>query len=61
MAPGVALSAGKFCFFAGEAFSLDRRGWKVAPTENKSSPLESLFGWRGDDRAIALNTGLHAS
>jgi hypothetical protein len=48
-------------FLVVEAFSLDRRGWKAAPTENKSNPLESLFGWQGDDKAIALNAGLHAS
>jgi hypothetical protein len=39
MALGVPLSSRKF-FFVGEAFSLDRRGWKAAPTKKISTSLE---------------------
>jgi hypothetical protein len=40
MTPGGMLSASMSCFFVGEAFSLDRRGWKAAPTGDKPTDLE---------------------
>jgi hypothetical protein len=41
MTPGVTVSASNFCFL-GEAFSLDRRGWKAAPTGEMPTYLEEF-------------------
>jgi hypothetical protein len=41
MTPGVAVSASNF-FLGGEAFSLDRRGWKAAPTGKMPNDLEAI-------------------
>jgi hypothetical protein len=41
MARGTTLSARKF-LFVGEAFSLDRRGWKAAPIEKDLTSLEGI-------------------
>jgi hypothetical protein len=40
MARGATLSASK-CLFVGEAFSLDHRGWKAAPTKKDLTCLEA--------------------
>jgi hypothetical protein len=41
MTPGVTVSASNFCFFR-RGFSLDRRGWKAAPTGEMPTYLEEF-------------------
>jgi len=54
MTPGVTVSASEFVFL-GEAFSLDHRGWKAAPTGDMATCLEGAawerFSCHDDDYA----------
>jgi len=42
-------------FFVGEAFSLDRRGWKAAPTGEMPIYLKTLNIWCLDIQTAAVN------